>query len=195
MDEIILKKLENAFKDKNKIALVIESPSRLTETNMEITEYLVKNRGLAGIYVTLNKPYRKLKYLLDAKGVDTERVIFIDAISSERDKEGAGKVKGCLYIDTPQNLTDLGIAIENAMSAISRGKRFLIFDSFSSLSVFHEPNTVNKFARFLCGRMESWGVIGVVLAISAEKDKGMVALLRQFIDTVIDLTAPKEVKS
>ena len=132
----MIKTIDEALKAETEpgISLVLTSAKKYNEANIALTEYMVNTKGIPGVYVTLNKPYRTMKKNLDGK-IDLRMLIFIDAIT----KSTGGKINKddeCLYLDTMQNLTDLGVAIDQAIRAIPSDDNFLLFDSLSTLLIY-----------------------------------------------------------
>ena len=100
-------KFHNALKElKQYIALAIVAAPKYQQTNMQIIKELTETNAIPGVYVTLNKPYANLKTEFEADRIDTRMIIFIDAVT-----ETAGgkteKTESCLFIGSPQNLSDI----------------------------------------------------------------------------------------
>lgn len=169
----------------NYVALAKVSPEKYQEINLKIIEYLVEENNTPGVYVTLNSPYKNIEADLKKLGVDTRLIIFIDAVT----KRGGviKKEKGCLYIGNPENLSDISIAIDQAVRALPSKKRFLFFDSLSTLLLYNNPQSVAKFIHFLSGRMRVWKVNGIIVSLRKKSDQELIDELMQFCDTQIDI--------
>ena len=179
--------IDEALKDETEpgISLVLTNAKKYNEANIALTEYMVNTKGIPGVYVTLNKPYRTMKKNLEGK-VDLRMLIFIDAIT----KSTGGKITKddeCLYLDTMQNLTDLGVAIDQAIRAIPNEEKFLLFDSLSTLLIYSQVGSVAKFIHFLTGKIRALGVNGVLLSLVHGEDDELLSQLSMFCDQTIYL--------
>jgi len=185
--EEMSKIINEALKDETEpgISLVLTTAKKYNEANVTLTEYMVNTKGIPGVYVTLNKPYRTMIKNLDGK-VDLRMLIFIDAIT----KSTGGKINKddeCLYLDTMQNLTDLGVAIDQAISAIPNDKKFLLFDSLSTLLIYSQVGSVSKFIHFLTGKIRALGVNGILLSLVHGEEDEFLSQISMFCDQTIYL--------
>ena len=170
---------------KDYVALAIVSGERFHETNLEIVTELVHD-NIPGVYVTLNRPYENVKKKFWAKKVDLSKIIFIDAVT----KTVSGRVEktqDCLFIGSPQNLSDMSIAMDQAIMAIPTKDKFLFFDSLSTLLLYNDVGVVAKFVHFLSGKMRVWKVRGIIISLRQKKDKELIEELREFCDMIINL--------
>ena len=185
--EEMIKTIDESLKDETEpgISLVLTSAKKYNDANVALTEYMVNTKGIPGVYVTLNKPYRTMKKNLEGK-VDLRMLIFIDAIT----KSTGGKINKddeCLYLDTMQNLTDLGVAIDQAIRAIPSEDKFLLFDSLSTLLIYSQVGSVSKFVHFLTGKIRALGVNGVLLSLVHGEEDEFLSQLSMFCDQTIYL--------
>lgn len=183
----MIKTIDEALKAETEpgISLVLTSAKKYNEANVALTEYMINTKGIPGVYVTLNKPYRTMKKNLDGK-IDLRMLIFIDAIT----KSTGGKINKddeCLYLDTMQNLTDLGVAIDQAIRAIPSDDKFLLFDSLSTLLIYSQSGSVSKFIHFLTGKIRALGVNGILLSLVHGEEDEFLSQLSMFCDQTIYL--------
>ncbi|MBU1111660.1 MAG: ATPase domain-containing protein [archaeon] len=155
------------------------------ETNLKIIEYLTKKEKTPGVYVTLNRPFKTVKKDLKAKGVDTNLIIFIDAITKTTGE--TKKTKECLFLGSPENLSDISFAMDQAVMALPKKKKFVFFDSLSTLLIYNKVPTVAKFIHFLASKMRTWKVKGIIISLKKESDKELIDELTQFCDDVLDM--------
>ena len=166
------------------IALATVNAKNYQKTNVEIVKHLTKDKNTPGVYVTLNKPYDVMKKVFEKFGIEINMIIFIDAIT----KTVGGKItktKNCLFIGNPENLSDISLAMDQAVRALGKEK-FLFFDSLSTLLIYNNINTVARFIHFLTGKMRIWKVKGIIISLQKESDKELIDELSQFCDIVID---------
>lgn len=168
---------------KDYILLVTVDAKNYQKTAMDVVKFLVSEQGTPGVYVTLNKPFEIVQRALANNGIDSRLIIFIDATSRA---EGSKKIENCLYIGSPEKLSDLSVAIDQAVKALTTGEKFLIFDSLNTLAIFNKSGTVARFVHFLTGKMREWKVKGIIITLEKETEETLLDELTQFSDARID---------
>lgn len=170
---------------KDYIVLVTVDSENYQKSNIEILKLLVNEQKTPGVYVTLNKPFDIMQRLFKQNKIDSRLVIFIDAIS--KTDENKKKVKNCLFIGSPEKLSDISVAMDQAVKALPTKERFVFFDSINTLQVFNKPGTVARFVYFLASKIREWKIKGVIISIKKDSDEALINELIQFCDLKIDL--------
>jgi len=182
----IEEKFDRELKDlKHYVALATVDTKDYQKANLGIIKHLIDNENIPGVYVTLNKPFETMQGVLKKAKIDTRVIIFIDAVT----KTAGGQTKKtdkCLFIGAPDNLSDISIAMDQAVRALPSEERFVFFDSLSTLLLYNNIATVAKFIHFLAGKMRVWKVKGIIVSLRKEKDKELIDELTQFCDTILD---------
>lgn len=180
----ILKK--NIGTSEHFVALATINPRLYQEINLLMIKYLVQSQNIPGLYVTLNKPFEVMFGLFKKEGINTDMVIFIDAVTATAGGN-AEKTKNCLFIGNPENLSDISLAMDQAIRSIPSGEKFLFFDSLDTLLIYNKPVTVAKFIHFLATKMRVWKVKGIIISLSRESNRELIDELSQFCDVRFDL--------
>lgn len=175
-----LKKEVKSLKDY--ILLITADAKTYQKTIADAIRFLVNVQGIPGVYVTLNKPCDIMQRLLANNGIDTRLIIFIDAASRTETR----KVKNCLYIGSPEKLSDMSLAMDQAIKALP-AEKFLVFDSLNTLAIFNKPATVARFIHFLTAKMREWKVKGIIITLEKETEPALLDELTQFSDARIDI--------
>ena len=170
---------------KDYVALVKVSSKDYEKTNVELIRYFTEEENIPGIYVTLNKAFDIVKERLTENSVDTRVIIFIDAVV-KRSKNDVSKTEDCLFIGSPEKLSDISIAMDQAVKALPGKDKFVFFDSLSTLLLYNNPTSVARFIHFLSNKIRSWWVKGIIISLRREKDKELIEELLQFCDIQID---------
>ena len=113
------------------VALATVNPNMYQKTNLSIIKHMVSEK-VPGVYVTLNRPFEDLLDLFRKNNIDERMIIFIDAVT----KTAGGEIKkteNCLFIGDPENLSDISVAMDQAVRAIPSNEKFVFFDSLSTL--------------------------------------------------------------
>lgn len=179
--ETIRKEVKNL---KDYLLLVVVDAKSYQKTSIDVVKALVSEQNIPGVYVTLNKPCDILQRNFAASGIDIRLVIYIDCTSRT---EGSKKANNCLYIGSPEKLSDMSIAIDQAVKALQTDEKFVIFDSLNTLSIFNKPATVARFIHFLTGKIREWKVKGIIITLEKETDPALLDELTQFSDARADI--------
>ncbi|MAG91131.1 hypothetical protein CMO83_00475 [Candidatus Woesearchaeota archaeon] len=179
--ETLTKEIRNL---KDYILLVTVNANNYQNTVTDILNFLINKQNVPGVYVTLNKPYEIIERNLLSKNIDPRLIIFIDATSRTQKTK---KIKNCLYIGSPEKLSDISVAMDQAVKALPSSEKFLIFDSLNTLAIFNKPATVARFVYFLNGKLREWKVKGVIITLKKETDQTLLDELTQFSDAKLDL--------
>ena len=179
---------KNSFKEVESlndfILLITADAKSYQKAIIDVVRFLINEQRVPGVYVTLNKPYEIMQRTLSNNNIDSRLIIFIDASSRT---EGTKKVENCLYIGSPEKLSDMSVAMDQAIKALPTEQKFLIFDSLNTLAIFNKPGTVARFVHFLTGKMREWKVKGVIITLEKETDPALLDELTQFSDSRVDI--------
>ncbi|MCC7574758.1 hypothetical protein KO361_04155 [Candidatus Woesearchaeota archaeon] len=104
-----------------------------TETNKQIKQ----RKNEYGLYVSLNKPHESLESSLKKENINTQRLFFIDCVSTEQTQDK--------IVIHPTETETLSTAINYFLKNIP-GKKYLIIDTLSTLLIY---NNENKVARLI----------------------------------------------
>ncbi len=157
----------------------LKDPQKIS---IQILKTMLKDR--TGLYVTINEPYSSLKSILKRNKIDDSNMFFIDCITQKI----AGKSERtdkCLFISSPSNLTELGIAITEALHAIPGRKKFLFLDTLSTLLVYNKPDAIARFSHFSISKIKLMGLAGVFMSVQNEMDAKLQQQISQFSSKVV----------
>ena len=81
------------------IVLLETSAERSLEISLEALHHLITEKNYIGIVLSASRPYKNLVQLYQHKGIDTNRILFLDCISKTQsiDIDQTGNV---LYLDS-----------------------------------------------------------------------------------------------
>lgn len=181
----MFKKLEKEISNlpENFIAAFVTNSEKYEKVNFHILDILLKNKNSGG-YVTVNRPYKNIVDVLKKNNIDHKKIFFIDCIT----KSAGGNIskeKGCVFIDSPDNLTELSIEIHNYISRTKDKKRFLFIDSLSTLGIHNNPLTLLRFIHYITGKMRIFNLNGVMMSLNEETDRKIISELSQLCDKII----------
>ena len=168
------------------VILATVPPESFQKINISLIKHLTKNVNIPGVYVALSKSFSAVKSSLQKAKVDTRVLIFIDAITKTVGGK-TEKAKDCLYIGTPENLSDLSLAMDQAVTSLPGREKFLFFDSLNTLLIYNDIKTVARFIHFLAGKMRVWKVKGIIVSLQKKGNEDLINELSQFCDIKLEL--------
>ncbi len=168
---------------KDYLLLLTVDAKNYNETTIDTLRFLINEQHIPGVYVTLNKPFEVIQRNLQNNNIDPRIIIFIDATSRSG---GARKIENCLAIGSPEKLSDISVAMDQAINALQTDDKFLIFDSINTLSIFNRQATVARFIHFLAGKIREWKIKGIIITLEKETEQSLLDELTQFSDFRVD---------
>ncbi len=158
---------ERIAKQKAKGFFMMEVPEeRYFEINIETIKVFV-NMGFSGLYISLHRPYQNLLSLLKGKGIDTNKLFFIDAASSQAEFNGKETAR-CTYISKELNIDELTKAIYKLLPQIKAKDKFLFLDSITTLTLYQPLSEALRFAEFLSRTVKKEEVKCVVVNVARD---------------------------
>ena len=168
---------------KDYILLLTVDAKNYNETTIDTLRFLINEQHVPGVYVTLNKPFEVIQRNLQSNNIDPRIIIFIDATSRPG---GVKKIENCLAIGSQEKLSDISVAMDQAINALQTDDKFLIFDSINTLSIFNKQATVARFIHFLAGKIREWKIKGIIITLEKETEQSLLDELTQFSDFRVD---------
>lgn len=150
---------------------------------MEILKELIKEVD-KGLFITINQPYLSLKKILKDNGINIKKMYFIDMISATT-STNPERTNECLFISSPSDLTDLGISIDQSLTAMGKGKKLLFVDNLSTFLIYNNTKVMAEFTHFLINKLRIHEVIGVIISIQEEMGSEFITKIESFCDDII----------
>jgi len=172
----------------NEIKNYLDGGSLIISTTLENYErhmiaslsYLVNDKKMKGIVLSVNKPCYSISKILDKNKIDKSKVLVIDAISSTQSK----KEGNCLFIPKPFDPTNTSIVLSDVFD--KEDLKFLIFDTISTLFIY-DSMTVVKFIQFILAKFSPKNKIILLFGIDLDTKAEEVKLIAQSCDKLIKL--------
>ena len=171
-------------KDKDDVVLIVVPAARYAQVNQDILSYLCNEMNYMCIYATVNMPYKVIAKTLSSKKINTDNIFFVDAVSGVSVKNDA---KNCIFINSPQSLTEISIAMSQAVNGIKERQKFVFLDSITTLMMYNSHTSVARFAHFLASKIREWNIKGFMITMQKETDEQFISELTQFCDKVVML--------
>jgi KaiC/GvpD/RAD55 family RecA-like ATPase len=167
---------------------LIEVPSeKHMDVNSEAMKILINELDYTCTYITLSKTAYELDGLFKSKGVDTNNLYFIDAISQMYGESGK-KSKRYTYSGGPLDVDSITVSLRELLSSIKAEKKCVFLDSVTTVLLYNSLPRTMRFSRFLTQTLKQIGVDGVMVSISkGETTKKLTAELQKLCDEFISL--------
>jgi KaiC/GvpD/RAD55 family RecA-like ATPase len=162
--------------------LVITPLEKLQQDLNDVMKVLTK-KGISGVYVSLNKPYRSIQQIFSDNKIDTGKVFYIDCIASKEAK--AEKVREVLHIDDPTDLRLLDDSIKSYLKEMP-GEKYVVIDALSTLLIYNDKKEVAKFVKSLTEHAVEFKVKTVALSPKTG-DNELLTYIFNFFDKVIQM--------
>jgi len=155
------------------ITLLIPSHNAVEKT---LVSSLKKFSGRQGVCVLLSRPAKVVKAALKKEKVNFSKFIFVDTVLKSDDSD-------VVHVDK-SSLTGLSITIREALNEMS-GKRFVVFEAFSTLSIANSGDSLSRFALYVYGMARELDIDLVVLAGDENGNQSIIRVLKQGADKVV----------
>jgi len=165
------------------ILLVVEKSPQSGQLTLQLIKHFFEE-SKNGVCVSINKPVEDLLKGLETKCIEQKELVFVDCVSKMAGMKEISE-KNFIYVDSPKQLLELSEAIDAAMALLAGKSFFVLIDSLSTLFVYNEERSVEKFVHTTATKMRTLNVKGIFL-VTQEK-KHVIQTLSQFADKTIYL--------
>ncbi|MBN2733735.1 MAG: hypothetical protein JXQ82_02610 [Methanomicrobiaceae archaeon] len=170
------------------ISLILSPPEKLKENNIEIIKEITKESDhSAVIIITINQPAQYLRELYSIKGIDLEKVTFIDAITKYAMGKADDDIPQCIFLNNPADLTSLSIAVSETLKKMEGKKPCIFIDSVNAMLIYLPSTNITKFIHFVTNKLRIFNLSGIYLAAESGLDPVIMSQLLTFTDKVINM--------
>jgi hypothetical protein len=127
------------------------------------------------------KPFVLLKQFVAGTGT-TKQVRYIDVLTKQSGQ--APPSSECVYVDTPNDLTDISLAISDALSEFAADA--VLIESISLLPLYEDQVSTMKFIQMLVTKIRVANKVGIFIDV-ADASPSCISDLLMFVDAAIEL--------
>lgn len=171
--------------EKKQIFLILVSAANMRQRNIDLIKE-ISAIEYHMVVITTNFPYSVLTKLYSDNGIDPKKVSFIDTVTRNSMGNTENIPRIVRYVNNPANLTDMGIAVTEALKENAGEKVCILYDSVSTMLIYHSSLNISKFIHFVTNKLRLMDISGVFLAAEKGLDPMFVSQLTTFVDQVID---------
>ena len=117
------------------------------DANLTTVEGLL-SLGFEGVYVSVNRPFANLVELFGQRGIDLERLLFVDVATALADTEKTDDPR-CIHISPELDIDELVRAIYTSLERLLRPKRFVFIDSLTTITLYKPLSETLRLSEFL----------------------------------------------
>jgi len=125
-----------------------------------------------------------LEAKIKGQGIDTNQLVFLDGITVQSGGQKTSK-ENFYFVDSPKELTELSVLTENILKEL-KGKKFILLDSASTLLVYNQHETVEKFVHSMISKARIHEANCIVL-LAKEHKKSLAEYISEFCDKIIEI--------
>lgn len=135
-------------KNKHGIVIMTELP---TENYFDITASCIKRMvedGYEGIYISFQRPFANLDSSLRRRGVNVDKLLFIDVASSLA-MDSQNTDSKVIHISQNIDVNELVRVIYSSLPQIKTREKFIYIDSLSTITLHKPLSETLRFSEFL----------------------------------------------
>jgi hypothetical protein len=189
LKSILRKSAKAGESGKNRIVLHLISNKAYQAELGKITKSISRKFDKI-IYISLNKSAEKIVETLKARGIDTEKFVFVDAVNKK--VSNSMSYHNFIFINSPRNFDKFSSKLGKIVDKENGG--CLIFDSLSTMLIYQDDTKVIKFTHDLIAKLAINNSNGEFACLSEDVDSALVKDICMFVDEVTGLEQNKTLK-
>lgn len=169
--------IKNELKGNKTILLVIPSTT-YNEAVLDVVKQVSEADRIC--YISMNKTLKSLRESFGKNNINDDKFFYIDCIT--KTMRNVEDEENCIFCHSPNDLTEIGLAVSKAQA---RKPNIIIFDSLSTLLVYHDDLIATKFAQSLINKIRESGMCGIFTILEKDKDATMSKNMGMMMDKVL----------
>jgi KaiC/GvpD/RAD55 family RecA-like ATPase len=162
------------------------------EVNEEAVRILINVLGYNCVYITLGKSCIELDKKFKAKGVDTNNLYFIDAIS-QMYGESLTDAKRYNYVSGPLDIDSITATLHQTLATLQGQKACVFLDSVTTVLLYNSIARTIRFSQFLTRTLKEMHVTGVMVSVAkGDTTKKLFEELTTLCDETIEISGDEK---
>lgn len=138
------------------------------------------------IYVTSTIPSSVIKQQLEAEGVATANLYFVDCISFIVGSTG-GEKDNAIFVESPTMLENIMLKVETWLKQIGTKGTLLFLDSMNTLAMHNDEKALSEFSYYLINSLRVRQVMTLILSVHEQTPEDLEVVLKLVCDNAIDV--------
>jgi hypothetical protein len=169
----------------NSVVLISASSETHGRLVAAVLDIFVREKGMGGVYISVSQPYEVILSTMEATGIDSKDIYFIDCISKMAGQSGVQPSDKVVFIENPSGLEEVSMHVERLLSKVSREKKFVFLDSLSSLLIYNDDKSVMVFTHYLINKIRLEKMAGAILSIAKKEAEDLVKTIAPMCDSEV----------
>ena len=189
LDSLFAKPKKESSKEqiiKNKVIIFL-IPNKIYQAELLRIVESIANKFSRILYLSLNKPTESIIETFKEINIDTEKFLFVDGVN--KDVQPNLTYNNIVFINSPENFekfnTELNQIIENEKCEC------LIFDSLSTLLIYHDDTATVKFIHDLIVKLRLHNESAEFTCLLDDANSTLIKDISMFADEIINLEGEK----
>ena len=167
------------------IVLVETSAEKALEVSLSMIKYLINEKDYSGVIVSASRPYKSSVDLYEHRGINIDKILFIDCISKSHGAE-SDETGNVLYLEAASDLTNISLAITESIQQI-QGDKFVFIDSINSMLIHNKPEVFVRFIHGVLTKLRISEVSCLFVSLENETDREIRAEIAQLCDKILKI--------
>lgn len=146
---------------------------------------LIEHKNRSVLVVTTKLPAGTLFEKFQDRGVDTNRVFIVDAVSDRSGLDAKGDPEHVMYLPGPQLLELIALRAAKIVRAKAQGPPHVIVLSANSFALYNSPEALEELVRYTVGELAH---PKVMIEFVVEEGLPLPPRLKSFLDGFVDET-------
>ena len=152
---------------------------------MVTMDFLVNTLGYGGVYVSSTRPVSDIKVQLEASGISTSNIHFVDSVIYLV----GGKTEDLqtVYVESPSMLETIMLKLDWQLKQVKSQEKFVFFDSINGLVVYNEEKLLMEFTHVFSNNMRLKDIYTVLISVKEQTPAQLDSSLRLNCDDTIEV--------
>jgi hypothetical protein len=152
-----------------------------------LIEPLITEFEMQGVYISASRGALELINTLNEIGVATEKVHFIDCVSSALLGGTESPFPNISFIDSPIMLESILLrTLYHLNTILGDSSKFVILDSVNALAIYNEDRMLAEYLHTLINTFRARDVLSVIMNVPDQTPPGVLANLDLYCTDLID---------
>ena len=180
--------LNEIVEDEPQVYVVLLKPGKTKKINLSIVSQVLGYADSSVMMITFSQPAPYLSDYYAKNDIDLKRVTFIDTITKFAGGSIPEGIDNMTFLNTPGDLTGLGIILTEKLKAVQKDNFFVVIDSINAMLIYLDSGKVSRFLHFMTSKLRLQGLSGVIMAVERGLDPILMTQLESFADEILDLS-------
>lgn len=153
-------------------------------------DYLVNTLHYGGVYISSTRPVSDIKIQMEASGISTSEIYFVDSVIYL--VGGKGAEERTVFVESPAMLESIMLKLDWQLKQVKTPTKFVFFDSINGLAVYNEENLLMEFIHVFTNNMRLRDHYTVLMSVREQTPTKVDSILKLTCDDVLEVGVGSE---